>query len=55
MFVCVFAGCYNYLYRMQALDAIRDAGKSSCIKHSDSSLKSKIFTFLSINGGPLQL
>lgn len=26
--VCVCAGCYNYLFRMQALDAIRDSGKT---------------------------
>jgi len=26
--VYVFAGCYNYLFRMQALDAIRDSGKT---------------------------
>lgn len=24
--LCLFLGCYNYLYRMKALDAIRDAG-----------------------------
>lgn len=24
-----FKGCYNYLYRMKALDAIRDSGESS--------------------------
>lgn len=26
--VYVCAGCYNYLFRMQALDAIRDSGKT---------------------------
>ncbi len=27
--VCVCAGCYNYVFRMQALNAIRDSGKTS--------------------------